>query len=71
MRFGVASALLIAVAWVGLAIAQLWLQPLSGATFIKLSVTAALLIAAILLVTLVVRDYLAEQKMKDDGFLDG
>jgi len=71
MKLGLISALAIAVAWALLAIAQLWAQPLSAGVFIKVSVTAGILVVLILIVTLAVREYLSEKKMKDDGFIDG
>ncbi|RJF99305.1 hypothetical protein [Noviherbaspirillum saxi] len=71
MKLGLISALSIAVGWAILAIAQLWLQPLSAENFIKVSVTAGILVVIILVVTLAAREYLSEKKMKDDGFIDG
>jgi DMSO/TMAO reductase YedYZ heme-binding membrane subunit len=71
MKAGLLTALAIAVAWALLAIAQIWLQPVSAQVFFKLSVTAGILTAIVLVVTLAVREYFSEKKMKDDGFIDG
>lgn len=71
MKLGVVSALLIAVVWCLLALAQLWVQIFSVEIFFKISVTAGILLALIVVVTLVVREYLSEQKLKEDGFIDG
>ena len=71
MRIGVISSIILVVAWVILAIAQLWLQPLSAEVFFKVSVTAGVLLGLTVLLSLVIREYLSEQKMKDDGFIDG
>jgi len=71
MKAGLFSALAIAVAWSLLAIVQLWLQPLSGEHFVKFTITAGILVAIILLVTLAAREYFSEKKMKEDGFIDG
>lgn len=71
MKTGLIAALALAVGWAGLAIAQLWLSLMPGEHFIKITITAGILIGIILLVTLAIRDYLAERKMKDDGYLDG
>ena len=71
MKFGIISSLTIAVAWGALAIAQLWFHPLSAETFIKISITAAILVAAILLVTFAVREYLSNKRLEKDGFIDG
>jgi hypothetical protein len=71
MKLGVISGLLVAVCWSILAIAQLWVAPLPAEMFMKVSVTAGILLALIVVVTLVVREYLSEQKLKRDGFIDG
>jgi len=37
----------------------------------KVSVTAAIVEALIVIVTLAVREYLSDKRLKEDGFLDG
>lgn len=71
MKTGFLAALGIAVAWALLAIAQIWIQPVSAQVFLKLSITAGILIAIIIVVTLAVREYFTEKKMRDNGFIDG
>ncbi|WP_151638824.1 hypothetical protein [Noviherbaspirillum aerium] len=71
MKAGLLTTLAIAVAWALLAIAQIWIQPVSAQVFFKLSVTAGILIGIVLVVTLAVREYVSEKKMKDNGFIDG
>lgn len=71
MKLGVICALSIAVAWSLLAIAQLWVQPVSAEIFVKVSITAVILEAIILIVTLALREYLSERKLKEQGFIDG
>ncbi len=71
MKTGLISALAIAIAWSMLAIIQIWAQPMSGEHFFKLTLTAGILVAIILLVTLATREYFSEKKMKEDGFIDG
>ena len=70
MKLGLIAALAIAVGWGFLAIVQLWAAPLSAEAFFKVSVTAGILFAIVVLVTLAVREYTAEKKMKKDGFID-
>ena len=60
----------IAVIWVLLALFQIWFSGFSYEVFIKLSITAGLLFAIVLGLSLVIREYLNEKKMKEDGFLD-
>lgn len=55
----------------GLAIAQLWWAPLDAPTFLKVSVTAAILEGLVVIVTLAVREYLSDRRLKRDGFIDG
>jgi len=71
MKYGVILGLLIALGWSALALAQLWLAPLTAEVFFKISVTAGILLAATVIVTLVIREYFAEKKLKEDGFIDG
>lgn len=70
MKYGVFSALFISILWGVLAIAQLWFEPLSIEVFTKVTVTAATLVVIIVIATLVIREYLSDQKLKKDGFID-
>ena len=71
MKTGVVAALGIALAWAALAVAQLWLSVFSGETFLKLTITAGILVVAIVLVTLAVREYVTNKDLKSRGFMDG
>ncbi|HSC83325.1 MAG TPA: hypothetical protein VLC30_06865 [Pseudomonas sp.] len=70
MKAGVIIGLSLFVTWALLALLQLWFVPLSAALFIKLSLSAAVLEAVVLIVTLVLREYRAEKALKAKGFLD-
>ena len=71
MKLGVISALAVTVLWSLLALAQLWFAPLSAELFIRITVSAALIVAVIVGITLVLREYLSEKRLKDQGFIDG
>lgn len=71
MKLGVISALAVTVLWSLLALAQLWFAPLSADLFLRVTVSAALVVAVIVIITLVVREYLSEKRLKDQGFIDG
>lgn len=71
MKTGIIVCSMIGVAWVVLALVQLWFAPLTAGVFLKLSVTAGLLFVVTLVISLVVREYLSEKKLKDSGHLDG
>ncbi len=70
MKYGVFSALIISVLWGILAIAQLWFSPLSSEIFTKVTISAGILVAIIVLSTIVIREFLADQKLRNDAFLD-
>ena len=70
MKYGVISALFISILWSVLAILQLWFSILDTDVFVKLTVTAGILLVIIMIVTLVIREYLSDKQLKKDGFLD-
>ncbi|HCK29381.1 hypothetical protein [Acinetobacter ursingii] len=70
MKYGVISALFISILWSVLAILQLWFSILDIDVFLKLTVTAGILLVIIVIVTLVIREYLSDKQLKKEGFLD-
>lgn len=70
MKYAVFSALAISILWALLAIAQLWFSLLSAEVFLKISISAGILVGIIIIATLVVREYLSEKQLKKDGFID-
>jgi hypothetical protein len=70
MRTGAIICLLIFVAWVFMALLQLWFGILSSAMFWKLTITAGALFIVVLAIALVVREYIADKKLKEDGYID-
>lgn len=70
MRIGALVCLLIFVAWIALALVQLWFAPLGGELFFKLSVTAGALFVVALGITLVVNEYVSDKRQKERGYLD-
>lgn len=70
MRIGAFICLAIFVAWVCMALLQLWFGILSGAMFWKLTITAGALFIVVLGIALVVREYLTDKKLKDGGYID-
>lgn len=70
MRTGAFICLAIFVAWVLMALLQLWFDILSGVLFWKLTITAGALFVVVLGISLVYREYLEDKKLKDDGFID-
>jgi hypothetical protein len=70
MRTGAIICLVIFVTWVIVALMQLWFDLLSGDIFWKLTITAGALFIVVLGVSLVVREYIEDKKLKDDGYID-
>ena len=70
MRIGAFICLAIFLAWVFMALLQLWFGLMSGAMFWKLTITAGALFIVVLGIALVAREYLTEKKLKDGGYID-
>ena len=70
MKIGALLCALIAIGWVGLAIAQLWFTVFTAVIFTKLTVTAGLLFVVVLGISLALREYFTEKDQKDKGFID-
>lgn len=70
MKVGAVICLLIFVTWIIIALLQLWFDLLSAVVFWKLTLTAGALFVVVLGIALVVREYIEDKKLKDDGYLD-
>lgn len=71
IRKGVYGSLAIFIVWGILLITQMWFPIFSFSVFIKLSITLIILFIIVLGATLVIDQYKAEKKLKDNDFLDG
>ena len=70
MKVGYIICSLLLIILAVLSLAQLWLNFISSALFIKLSITFIILFIVCLVITLVVKDYKTEQELKDKGYID-
>lgn len=70
MKFGITICLIIVVLWTALALLQLWFTLLATDIFAKITISAVVIIAAVLLVTLGIREYLSDKQLKAKGFID-
>lgn len=70
MKYGIGICLIIVVLWSALALLQLWLSLFAASVFIKLTLSAVVVIAAVLLVALGIREYLSDKDLKSKGFID-
>lgn len=71
MRIGLFGALGLATLWSLLAIGQLWWSWFSTDNFLKLSLTLGILVGIILLVSLALREFGVEKRLKDQDYIDG
>lgn len=70
MKLGIGICLLIVVLWAALALMQLWFSLLTTEVFVKLTISAVVIVAAVLLVALGIREYLSDKELKSKGFID-
>jgi len=49
---------------------QLWMKVVSWATFVKVSITAAVIVVVTLGLAMLYREYIEEKSMKEDKYLD-
>ncbi|HIQ27638.1 MAG TPA: hypothetical protein EYH42_03975 [Sulfurovum sp.] len=52
------------------ALIQLWVMVVSWSTFIKISITATVIVVATLGLAMLYREYIEEKSMKEDKYLD-
>lgn len=53
-----------------LALLQLWFSAFDAVIFGKISITFGIVIGALVIATLIRREYISDKKMKEKGFLD-
>ncbi len=53
-----------------LLLVQVWAEPLSWAIFIKLTITAAVIIIVTFGLAMLYREYIEEKQMKEDKYID-
>lgn len=70
MKTGIIICLVVAVLWSIAALLQIWLPLFSAETFIKLTISAVVIIAIVLVVTLALREYVTSKDLKSKGFID-
>ncbi len=70
VKIGVTICLGVAVLWSIMALLQLWTPVFSADIFIKLTISAAVIVAIVLVVTLAMREYLSNKELKSKGFID-
>jgi len=60
----------ILLAYAIFALVWLWGSSISWTTFIKVTITAAVIVVAVLGIALLYREYIEERSMKEEKFLD-
>ena len=61
---------IILAAYAVFALVWLWGTAISWTTFIKVSITSAVVVVAVLGLAMLYREYIEEKEMKKEGFLD-
>jgi len=61
---------IVLVAYAVFALVWLWGESISWETFVKTSITAGVIVVAVLGVALLYREYIEEKQMKDEKYLD-
>lgn len=70
MKIASILSIVLLVFWIVIAIVELWFDVFSLALFIKITATVLLLIILAVGVALIRREYVDEEKMKKDKYLD-
>lgn len=70
MKFASYTAILIVVCWSALTVAEIWTDVISTELYWKITITMAIAGGAIVLASLIAREYLSERKMKKDKYID-
>ena len=70
MKFASYTAILIVVCWSALTVAEIWADVISTELYWKITITMAIAGGAIVLASLIAREYLSERKMKKDKYID-
>ncbi len=70
MKYASIICIILLILWVLVAIVDMWFDIVSWAVFVKLTITLGLLMVVALAVALVKREYVQEQRMRKDKYLD-
>ncbi len=70
MKYASIICIILLILWVLVAIVDMWFDIVSWAVFVKLTITLGLLMVVALAVALVKREYVQEQRMRRDKYID-
>ncbi|SHO80505.1 hypothetical protein MNB_SV-15-1373 [hydrothermal vent metagenome] len=63
------SSILLSI-WVLLTITIIWFDVISSLTYIKISITIGIIIIAIILISLAIKEYGSEKSLREHNYLD-
>ncbi|MEO0369214.1 MAG: hypothetical protein AAF197_10580, partial [Pseudomonadota bacterium] len=70
MKIASMICIILLIAWVFIAIVDMWFDIVSGAIFIKVTITFGLLMVLALAIALARREYMQESEMRKDKYID-
>lgn len=70
MKVASYTAIVLILIWTVLAVLQLWFDLLDADTFIKITLTFALVIVGSVIAAMIHREYVEEKTLKKDKYLD-
>lgn len=70
MKYASIICIILLILWVLVAIVDMWFDIVSWAVFVKLTITLGLLMVVALAVALVKREYVQEQRLRKDKYID-
>lgn len=70
MKAGIIICLSISTLWAALAIIQLWFQLIPADIFMKITLTAGMIVIVTLVITLAIREYISGKELKSKNYID-
>lgn len=70
MKTGVIICLSVSTLWAILAIMQLWFELIPADIFMKITITAGVIVTVALVITLAIREYISGKDLKSKNYID-
>ena len=70
MKTGVIICLSVSTLWAILAIMQLWFSLIPADIFMKITITAGVIVTVALVITLAIREYISGKDLKSKNYID-
>jgi len=70
MKIATITSIVLLVLWIGLTMGVMWTDSIGADTYIKLTITLGILIAASIVIAIALREYGSDKKLKEHHYLD-